>query len=51
MADMGKLIGELIESGELLATDGLMPSSKGARVKQWTERSRLPMVLSPKPRS
>jgi hypothetical protein len=34
MAAMGKLIGELVQSGVLLATDGLMPSSKGARVKQ-----------------
>jgi hypothetical protein len=34
MAAMGKLIQELVESGVLLATDGLMPSSKGARVKQ-----------------
>jgi len=34
MAAMGKLIGELIQSGVLLATDGLMASSKGARVKR-----------------
>jgi hypothetical protein len=34
MAEMGKLIGELVQSGVMLATDGLMPSSKGARVKQ-----------------
>jgi hypothetical protein len=34
MAAMGQLIGELVQSGVLLATDGLMPSSKGARVKQ-----------------
>jgi hypothetical protein len=34
MAAMGKLIGELVQSGVLLATDGLMASSKGARVKQ-----------------
>jgi hypothetical protein len=34
MAAMGKLIQELVESGVLLATDGLMPSSKGARVRQ-----------------
>jgi len=33
MAAMGKLIGELAQSGVLLATDGLMNSSKGARVK------------------
>jgi hypothetical protein len=34
MAEMGKLIEELVQSGVMLATDGLMPSSKGARVKQ-----------------
>jgi hypothetical protein len=34
MASMGKLIAELVQSGVLLATDGLMASSKGARVKQ-----------------
>ncbi len=34
MAAMGQLIGELVQSGAMLATDGLMPSSKGARVKQ-----------------
>jgi hypothetical protein len=34
MAAMGALINELIESGVMLATDGLQPSSKGARVKQ-----------------
>jgi len=33
MAEMGKLIGELVQSGALLATDGLQASSKGARVK------------------
>jgi hypothetical protein len=33
MAEMGKLIGELAQSGALLATDGLQASSKGARVK------------------
>jgi hypothetical protein len=33
MAEMGKLIGELAQSGKLLATDGLQKSSKGARVK------------------
>jgi hypothetical protein len=33
MATMGQFIGELAASGALLATDGLLPSSKGARVK------------------
>ena len=33
MAAMGKLIGELAQSGVLLATDGLQKSAKGARVK------------------
>src|SRR5258706_274937 len=32
MAKMGAFIGELAQSGVLLATDGLQPSSKGARV-------------------
>ncbi|MGB6946607.1 MAG: YciI family protein [Bryobacteraceae bacterium] len=32
MAQMGKFIGELAQSGVLLATDGLLASSKGARV-------------------
>ena len=33
MAVMGKFIEEVSKSGALLATDGLLPSSKGARVK------------------
>ncbi len=33
MAHMGKFIGELAQSGVLLATDGLQASSKGARVR------------------
>lgn len=33
MAEMGKFIGEMVQSGALLATDGLQASSKGARVK------------------
>jgi hypothetical protein len=33
MAQMGKFIEGLAQSGVLLATDGLMASSKGARVK------------------
>jgi hypothetical protein len=32
MAEMGKFIGELASKGVLLATDGLLPSSKGAKV-------------------
>jgi hypothetical protein len=30
---MGKLIGEMAQAGVLIATDGLQPSSKGARVR------------------
>jgi hypothetical protein len=33
MADMGQFIEELAKAGVLLATDGLQPSSKGARVR------------------
>jgi len=33
MAAMGKFIEEMAKSGVLLATDGLLPSSKGARVR------------------
>ena len=33
MADMGKFNEELIKAGILLASDGLHPSSKGARIK------------------
>lgn len=34
MAEMGKFIGELAGAGVLVATDGLLPTSKGARVQQ-----------------
>jgi hypothetical protein len=34
IAAMGKLIEEFVQSGVMLATDGLMARSKGARVKQ-----------------
>lgn len=34
MATMGAFIEEMGKSGVLLATDGLLPSSKGARVRQ-----------------
>jgi hypothetical protein len=34
MAAMGAFIEEMAQSGVLLATDGLLPSSKGARVRQ-----------------
>lgn len=34
MAQMGAFIGELAQKGILLATDGLMGSATGARVKQ-----------------
>jgi hypothetical protein len=33
MAAMGKLIEDMTKSGVLIATDGLQPSSKGARVR------------------
>jgi hypothetical protein len=33
LADMGQLIDEMAKAGVLLATDGLQPSSKGARVR------------------
>ena len=33
MAEMGKLVEEGFKSGELLATEGCQPSSKGARVR------------------
>jgi hypothetical protein len=33
IGEMGKLIGDMIEAGVLLATDGLLPSSKGVRVR------------------
>jgi hypothetical protein len=33
IAAMGKLIGDMIKAGVLLATDGLLPTSKGVRVR------------------
>jgi hypothetical protein len=33
MAAMGKLIGEMSNAGVLLATEGCLPSSRGARVR------------------
>jgi hypothetical protein len=33
VAGMGKLIGDMVKAGVLLATDGLLPSAKGARVR------------------
>jgi hypothetical protein len=33
VARMGQLIGDMVKAGVLLATDGLLPSSKGARVR------------------
>ena len=33
MANMGRLIEDMARAGVLIATDGLQPSSKGARVK------------------
>ena len=34
MAEMGRFIEEMAKSGVLLGTDGLQPSSKGARVRR-----------------
>ena len=34
MAEMGKLIEEMTKAGTLLATEGCLPSSKGARVRR-----------------
>jgi hypothetical protein len=34
MAEMGKFIEEMAKAGVLLFTDGLLPSSRGARVRQ-----------------
>ena len=34
MAAMGKLVEDGFKSGKLLATEGCLPSSKGARVRQ-----------------
>jgi hypothetical protein len=33
IAEMGRFIGEMAQAGVLIATDGLQPSSKGARVR------------------
>jgi hypothetical protein len=33
MAEMGKLIEEMVKAGVLLATEGCQPSAKGARVR------------------
>jgi len=39
MADMGALIGEMMQKGVLITTDGLQHSKKGARVAiEWTKR-------------
>ncbi len=34
MAEMGKFIDEVSKAGVLLATEGCLPSSKGARIRQ-----------------
>jgi hypothetical protein len=34
MAEMGTFIGEMAKAGVLLAADGLLPSSQGARVRR-----------------
>ena len=52
MAKMGKFIGEMAKAGVLLATDGLQPSSKGARVRRTNRQVRpSPTGPSPRPRS
>jgi hypothetical protein len=33
MADMGRLIGEAMKAGWLIATEGCLPSTEGARVR------------------
>ena len=38
MAEMGKLIEEMTRAGTLLATEGCLPSSKGARVRRTGEK-------------
>jgi len=38
MAEMGKLIEEMTKAGALLATEGCLPSSKGARVRRSGEK-------------
>lgn len=38
MAEMGKLIEEMTKAGTLLATEGCLPSSKGARVRRTGEK-------------
>ena len=38
MAEMGKLIEEMTKAGTLLATEGCLPSSKGARVRRAAEK-------------
>jgi hypothetical protein len=38
MAEMGRFIEEMSKAGVLLATDGLAPSSKGARVRRSGEK-------------
>ena len=38
IAEMGKLIDEMTKAGTLLATEGCLPSSKGARVRRTGEK-------------
>jgi len=45
MEAMGRLIGEMAQAGVLIATDGLQPSSKGARVE--IARGKLTVVDGP----
>ena len=51
MAKMGAFIGEMAQSGVLLAADGLQPTSKGARVRLAKGSSPSPTAPSPRPRS
>jgi hypothetical protein len=51
IAEMGKFIEEMAKSGVLLFTDGLLPSSRGARVRQSGPRSPSLTARSPRARS
>ena len=49
MAEMGKLIDEMTQAGVLLATEGCLPSSKGARVRFDPSGSRRSVTDGPFP--
>ena len=52
MAEMGRLIDEMLKEGTLLATEGCLPSVHGARASAVpANASPSPMVRSRKPRS